>query len=225
MYHAAPSRLCLNMDRMGAVSDTDSPSAPHDGVHDDDSGPTSRGEQAADAFERWRGGDRRAMDGLVRVMTPVLWHIVRAYGLGRGQAEDVIQTVWVTLVQRHASIYEPRAVSGWLTTSARREAWRVLRQSRRATPVETEDLDSLGEPVASAEYVAIQGDRDRNLWRAVAALDERCRRLLHVIAFQERPDYAALAEQLGMPVGSIGPTRGRCLTKLRATLTDEGGRA
>lgn len=189
---------------------------------DGESGDVSIWVEAADRFARWRAGDTRAMDDLVRLLTPVLWHVVRAYGLERGLAEDVVQTTWLTLVRRHESITEPRAVAGWLTTCARREAWRVARAQQRATPVEHEQLEPHLPADESAESRAERADRDQRLWTAVETLDERCRRLLRVIAFEERPDYARIASDLAMPVGSIGPTRGRCLGKLRTALTADG---
>lgn len=72
--------------------------------------------------------------------------------------------------------------------------------------------------VVSAEEIAVLDDESARLWRAVDSLDERCRRLLRVVAFMERPDYDNLSKDLAMPVGSIGPTRARCLTKLRTAL-------
>jgi RNA polymerase sigma factor (sigma-70 family) len=182
----------------------------------------SRWERAAGCFIRWQEGDTRAMDDLVRLMTPVLWHIVRSYGLDRALAEDVVQTTWLTLVRGHAAIADPRAVSGWLTTCARREAWRVGRLQRRADPTEIEQLEPRLAAAPSAEHEASTADESHRLWRAVAQLNERCQRLLRVVAFDERPDYARIAHDLAMPVGSIGPTRQRCLAKLRVALEDAG---
>ncbi|MGX1700955.1 RNA polymerase sigma factor [Microbacterium sp. NPDC055357] len=182
----------------------------------------SRWERAADLFERWRAGDRRSMDDLVRLMTPVLWHVVRAYGLERTLAEDVVQTAWLTLVRRHATITQPRAVAGWLTMCARREAWRVSRLHRRADATDADTLEPHLPTGESAERTAVRDDETRRLWAGVGSLDERCRRLLRVVAFEERPDYARIAEDLSMPVGSIGPTRQRCLGKLRKKLEGEG---
>jgi DNA-directed RNA polymerase specialized sigma24 family protein len=70
----------------------------------------------------------------------------------------------------------------------------------------------------STESVVIEDDQTMRLWNAVRTLSERCQRLLRVIAFEQRPDYEHLAADLGMPVGSVGPTRGRCLSKLRSAL-------
>ena len=202
-------------------------SEPLDGTPDGSGGagegaePT-RWERCADLFQRWRSGEARAMDELVRLMSPVLWHVVRAYGLDHALAQDVVQTTWLTLVRRHESILEPQAVSGWLTTCARREAWRVGKAHRRADATEAEQLEPHLPARESAEDSAVLDDEARRLWRAVATLNERCQRLLRIVAFEERPDYARIAQDLAMPVGSIGPTRQRCLGKLRAVLEDAG---
>ncbi|GAA2001713.1 RNA polymerase sigma factor [Microbacterium ulmi] len=189
----------------------------HDTEHD-----IARWERAGAFFVRWLNGEARAMDDLVRLMSPVLWHIVRAYGLDSALAEDVVQTTWLTLVHKHDTIHDPRAVSGWLTITARREAWRVSRQHRRADATDTVDLELRLPATPSAEHTAALSDESRRLWDAVGRLAERCQRLLRVIAFDERPDYAHLAEELKMPIGSIGPTRQRCLGKLRELLEAEG---
>ncbi|SDG37370.1 RNA polymerase sigma factor [Microbacterium pygmaeum] len=187
-----------------------------------DAAEPTRWERAAELFLRWRGGDPRAMDELVRLMTPLLWHVVRAYGLDSALAEDVVQTTWLTLVRRHETIAEPQAVSGWLTMCARREAWRVGKLHRRADAVEAEDLEPHLPTQESAEQTAATDDESRRLWISVRRLDERCQRLLRIVAFEERPDYARIAKDLAMPVGSIGPTRQRCLGKLRTLLEGDG---
>lgn len=181
---------------------------------------------AAAAFERWTDGDAVALDELVGVMTPVLWHVVRAYRLSSQVAEDVVQTTWLALVRSRDRIEEPAAVGGWLTTTARREAWRVARATGRALPTEDEELARRLPDEDSAEAAVVQQDGDDRLWEAVDRLSERCRQLLRIVAFEHRPDYTEIAARLGMPIGSIGPTRGRCLHKLRALIQaqqDNGG--
>lgn len=196
------------------------------GADPDDADGAARWERAGGMFVRWREGDAYAMDELVRLMSPVLWHIVRSYGLDAAMAEDVVQTTWLTLVRRHDTIVDPRAVSAWLTISARREAWRVVKQHRRADVKEAADLEPRLPSAPSAEQTAVLDDEAARLWRAVGQLAERCQRLLRIVAFEERPDYARIAEDLSMPIGSIGPTRQRCLAKLRTLLTGAatGGR-
>lgn len=174
---------------------------------------------AAEHFRRWRAGDAQAMDHLVRSLTPVLWQIARAQRLSEDDAAEVVQTAWLALVRRSESVQDPAAVGGWLATTTRREAWRVARGVDAVDPA-GEELPV--QPVPSAEDEAVTRHRDRTLWRAVAQLSERCQRLVRVAAFLDRPDYAGLSDELGMPVGSIGPTRGRCLARLRQLLDAEG---
>ena len=156
-------------------------------------------------------------------MSPVLWHVVRATGLEREPAEDVVQSTWLALVRSAERISDPQAVSGWLCTTARREAWRTRKQSTRSTPVEDEALEFRLPDEESPEAAVVLDDEQRQLWSSLARLPERCQRLLRIVAAEQRPDYTRIAADLQMPVGSIGPTRGRCLDKLRAELTRTGG--
>jgi RNA polymerase sigma factor (sigma-70 family) len=177
----------------------------------------------AHAFRAWRGGDPAGLERLVRLLTPTLWQLVRSYGLNRAAAEDAVQTTWLNLVRKADTVREPRAVAGWLSITARREAWRLARADGRTSTVEPEMITNLGDEPgpASPETLALASETARRLWRFVAMLPQRCRRLLRAIAFDERPDYGRLALELNMPIGSIGPTRGRCLKKLRDLM--EGG--
>lgn len=184
-------------------------------------GATPLWDAAARHFAAWRAGDPAALDQLVRLLTPVLWQLARSYGLHRETAEDVVQTTWLALVRRADSLRDPQAVWRWATVTARREAWRAARADGRETATEAEALDVAVPAVAGPEAEVLAHGRARALWRQIARLTDRCRRLLRIIAFDERPDYAALSAELGMPVGSIGPTRGRCLDKLRGLLTDD----
>jgi RNA polymerase sigma factor (sigma-70 family) len=185
---------------------------------------TSVWENAASLFDRWRGGDSHALDGLVRLLSPILWQVVRASGLDRATAEDVVQTTWLTLVRSGESITEPRAVAGWLCTTARREAWRVGKQATRQQPAEDETIARRLPDEPAPEGQVVLDDDNARLWAALGRLTERCQRLLRIVAAEARPDYSAIATELGMPVGSIGPTRGRCLDKLRHELVLAGGR-
>jgi RNA polymerase sigma factor (sigma-70 family) len=177
--------------------------------------------EAADHFRRYRSGDHQALDDLVRCLSPVLWHVVRAYGLDTEHAQDVVQTTWLTFVRRESSIAEPQAVAAWLTTTARREAWRVAKLDSRTTSVADEVLEWELPTEASAETDAMESHRRTVLWECVQQLSERCQRLMRIVAFDDKPDYKGLAEEMQMPVGSIGPTRGRCLAKLKALLAGD----
>lgn len=189
-------------------------------------------DRAAACFQRHLDGDRRGFDDLVAEVSPLLWHVVRGQGVDRATAEDVVQRAWLALVRRADAIEEPRAVVSWLVTTARRDAWRARRRDR---PVRGDDLGATVAQQAPTEVdwvgsgsldpepdrLAELDDQARRLWSHVSGLSDRCQALLRVIAFADRPDYAAVSEALGMPVGSIGPTRGRCLAKLRQVLADD----
>ena len=175
--------------------------------------------RAGRLFAAYRDGDGSAMGDLVRTLTPILWHTVRSTRLDNAAAEDVLQTVWLSLVRHSDTIAEPNAVLQWLVVSTKREAWRVFRVQDRARPEDLETTragESDGEAEIGDQVAGAQADDV--LWRAVQRLPERCQALLRVIAFAAKPDYALVARSLGMPVGSIGPTRGRCLAKLRLAL-------
>lgn len=177
---------------------------------------------AALAFSAWGEGSAAALDQLVEAMTPVLWHTVRAYGLAPETAEDVVQATWVALLRNADRVRDPQAVAGWLLTTARREAWQATRLAGRAVLVSPEEVfDALDlVPTESPEDLVIRASGDDELWGAVDGLPERCRRLLRLVAFTDRPDYRELAEHLQVPVGSVGPTRQRCLAKLRTALAE-----
>jgi RNA polymerase sigma factor (sigma-70 family) len=178
---------------------------------------------AATLFGEWRAGDTGAFDDLVRLLSPVLWQVVRATGLDRATAEDVVQATWLTFVRSSDAITEPRAVAGWLCTAARREAWRVARQSTRQRPTEDEVIARRLPDEPAPEGQVVLDDTNARLWACLQRLPERCQKLLRIVAAEARPDYTVVSEQLGMPIGSIGPTRGRCLAKLRDQLAEAGG--
>lgn len=185
--------------------------------------------RVARAFTAYRDGDPNLLPPVVEELTPLLWHVARSQGLDTQAAEDVVQHTWLRLVEGAERIQEPQAVLKWLMTTTRREAWRVGRSHRRETTHEDVgellDVDEAGTAAAGpADPVAEQvvtAHEHQVLWRLVGTLSERCRYLLRIIAFADRPDYAAIADALGMPVGSIGPTRGRCLATLRTALARE----
>jgi RNA polymerase sigma factor (sigma-70 family) len=181
--------------------------------------------RAAHAFADFRAGDRSSFDRLVEAVTPLMWRAARGAGLDQVSAEDVLQTVWMSLLHNAESVRDPQTIVKWLLTAARREAWRVSRRRREEVQrsaavfgVDSEEAMTLPHDVPGPDDVVFRDDRQRLLWQHVQELPVRCRQLIAVVAFADRPDYAHLATALGMPVGSIGPTRGRCLAKLRDLL-------
>ena len=178
----------------------------------------SLADEACDEFRRWRAGDERALDRLVRLLTPVLWHLARAYRVDAAAAEDAVQTTWLSLVRSADRIEDPQAVLRWLSVTVQREAARTSRSAARTEPREPEQLPDDLPAAEGPERLVLDRATGSVLWRHVTTLSERCQRLLRVIAFSDRPEYAQLSRELAMPVGSIGPTRARCLTKLRESL-------
>ncbi|MBM7813566.1 RNA polymerase sigma factor [Saccharothrix algeriensis] len=170
-----------------------------------------------------RTGDRGALDRLVAELTPLVWHVARGNGLDRSTAEDVVQTVWLSLLRHLDRIAEPRALAGWLIVTTRREAHRAWREANGRAALSTDSAADVPDTRWLPETEALRDDRDRRLWRAFAALPRRCQELLRLTVLAGRAEYRAVAEALSMPRGSIGPTRGRCLTALRTRLEREGG--
>lgn len=183
--------------------------------------PETLANRAAGLFRAYRAGDEARMTELVSLLTPILWHTSRAQRLDIQTAEDVVQSVWLAFVRGADSIADPQAVLQWLIVSTRREAWRVVKRSDRVQPTEFDDDDVVTPSRDLPEERVLREDGDSRLWQHIAELPERCQSLLRVIAFADRPDYAAVAKALGIPVGSIGPTRGRCLAKLRLQLAND----
>ena len=177
--------------------------------------------RAAALFTAFRAGDESRMSDLVTLVTPILWHTARAQRLDHQAAEDVVQHTWLTLVRNAGSIADPQAVLQGLIVTTRREAWRVVKRADRVQPTEFESDDVATPAHERPEELVLTSDDASRLWQHIARLPERCQALLRVIAFADRPDYAALAQALGMPMGSIGPTRGRCLAKLRQQLASD----
>ena len=168
-------------------------------------------------------GRREAVGELVPELSPLLWQVARASGVSSSDAEDVLQSVWLNLLANLDAIRTPGTLTAWLITTTKREAWRVRAADRRQKPVDQEWLAAIPDAGADSEQRLIMKDEQRELWEALRSLPGRCQKLLRIVAFVPRPDYDDVAARLGMPRGSVGPTRGRCLDKLRSALDGEGG--
>ena len=186
------------------------------GAHASDDTGSRRAERLARCLERARGGEIAALDEVVRELNPLLWHVARAQGLDPGEAYDVVQTTWLELLRRLDEIRAPAALTSWLISTTKREAWRVNRSRSRV--VDGAEPAEMADSGPELDEGLITGERDRALWTHFRRLSQRCQELLRVVALVDRPDYTLVSEALGMPHGSIGPTRGRCLAKLRELL-------
>lgn len=166
-----------------------------------------------DLVARAGRGDDDAWAEIHRRYTPLVWAVCHRFGLSDAHAMDVAATVWLRLVERLGHLREPEALPGWLATTTRNECLTLLRREARQVPTEHDDLVLDDEP--STEQWLLQQERYVALRRAFGELGERCKALLR-LTFADPPiPYADIAARLGMPVGSVGPTRGRCLDTLR----------
>jgi RNA polymerase sigma factor (sigma-70 family) len=134
--------------------------------------------------------------------------------LSESDAADVCQTTWLRLVESLDRIRDPERLGAWLITTASRECLRIIRYGRRELPTDVPDVFDRSRTDPTIERI-LTDERDRALLRAFVELDERCQRLLRILAAADPPSYDEIGAALGMPVGSIGPTRKRCLEKLR----------
>lgn len=169
-------------------------------------------------------GDQSAWDALVERFQGLVWATVRGFRLSSADASDVVQTTWLRLVENLDRIHDPERVGGWLATTARRECLRHLRNAGRVIPTDDDaDLDrAVTEPQPELDADLLRGERDSALWRAFGRISERCQRLLRLLTADPPPSYEDVSVTLEMPIGSIGPTRQRCLERLRAELAVEG---
>jgi RNA polymerase sigma factor (sigma-70 family) len=162
-------------------------------------------------------GENQAWDALIERYAPLIWSICRRYRLGGADAEDVAQAVWLKLVDHLDHLRNPAALPGWLATTARRECGRVLRVT--GTPrawervVAAENIPDT--QTATAEEELLTAERHAALHEAFLRLPPNCQRLLALLIEDPPLPYAEIGARLGIPAGSIGPNRGRCLERLR----------
>lgn len=177
----------------------------------------------AELVVRVRSGDAAAWETLTDRFTNLLWSIARGLGLGEADAADAVQTTWLRLVENVHAIREPDRLGGWLATSVRRECYDILRRTARAKPAVPDGPDGwegIADPADPLDFALLRDERDATLWNAVGTLRPACRRLLRVLMADPPPSYAEVSAALDIPVGSIGPTRSRCLGCLRHRLAE-----
>jgi RNA polymerase sigma factor (sigma-70 family) len=166
---------------------------------------------------RAAGGERAAWDALVDRFGNMVWATARGFRLDEASASDVAQTVWLKLIENIDKIADPERLPGWLVTTCRREALRVVRQSERAIPSEFEyDIE---DDAPSLDDLLIEDEESRAVMAAFTRLDEECRELLRLFTLEPALSYEEISEVTGRPMGSLGPTRGRCLDRLEAGIS------
>jgi RNA polymerase sigma factor (sigma-70 family) len=180
-------------------------------------------------IHRAADGDQAAWDAIVDEYAGLLWSVVRGFRLNEAQAADAVQTTWLRLVEHVADLREPAHVAGWLKTTAQRVCLQTIRQRSRELLVDGDEDHAQGSGVRfedleqdGPETSALRSEEATLVRRAVADLPDRHRQLLELLAASPPVSYRDISARLGMPVGSIGPTRARILAHLREALASAG---
>ena len=165
---------------------------------------------------RARNGDQLAWDALVERYAPLIWSLCRRYRLDGADAGDVGQNVWLQLVNQLGKIRDPAALPGWLATTTRRECQRVLNKTQPPpAALHAPDTDNIPDDQASTLEHVLAAERHAALREASAHLPPCCQQLIALLIKDPPVPYAQISARLGIPIGSIGPNRRRCLDKLR----------
>ena len=171
-----------------------------------------------DLIQACRAGHAHAWERLLDKYERLVFSISLNYGLTAEDAADVTQITFTILLQNLDTLPDGIRLAPWLATVARRHTWRLLARNRRESVNPDGDIagnETLGGIVDHSEHWELAEWLNYGL----STLDERCRQLLLALYFDaEQPSYAQVADQLNMPVGSIGPTRARCLEHMRESL-------
>ena len=173
----------------------------------------THGELLARAAE----GDQAAWNALVDRFSQLVWSIARGFRLDEATAKDVSQTVWLRLVENLDRITDPERLPGWLATTCRREALRVKAARDRMVPSEFEY--ELVDASPSLEAMLVEDEEAREVVAAFSTLSEECQHLLRLLGAEPPLSYEEISEILDRPIGSLGPTRARCLERLKAAMT------
>jgi len=189
-------------------------------------------DEITNLVQRARAGDQAAWNAIVDEYANLVGWVVRSYRLGASQAADAAQTTWLRLIEHLDSVREPDRLGGWLSTTARRVCLEIMRQSRREYLVDScEDQGEVETAIGRYQDVAEDGpeartirqDQQRVVRGVLDTFSDRDRTLLELLASDD-VSYKGISERLGMPIGSIGPTRARLLVRLRLGLEAVGVR-
>jgi RNA polymerase sigma factor (sigma-70 family) len=170
-------------------------------------------------LEKATAGDAAAWEALVDEFGGMVWGVARSFGLDAAAASDVAQTTWLRLVEHASAIRDPAALPGWLATTARREALRLIRRSQREVVDDVSPTTAV-DPTADVDDRMDEDRRRQAVVGAFGQLNDACQQLLRLLSVDPPLPYAVIADMVGRPIGSIGPTRARCLERLRS-LCDE----
>ncbi len=182
-------------------------------------GTSMLGVETTHLLDRCRQGDQEAWERLVHRYDRLVSFVARSNGLTPEQCADVVQTTFAELLTQLDRLTEPSQLSAWLATVARRTAWRVVEQQQRLTDLATAQEERVIDLTDRAPDALDDLERREWLQAGLDRLDGPCRHLLTALFLDpSEPSYEEVAARLGRPCGSVGPTRRRCLEKLRAEL-------
>lgn len=176
--------------------------------------PRHRGDDVTALVPAAARGEQRAWRLLVRRFSATIRAEARRHRLNEADQEDVAQRTWLRLLEHIESVREPAALGGWLATTARRECIRVLAASRREILVDERPIGEKSDPAAVEDAVA-ESERRAALHGALDGLPARQRKLMRMLLSNPALSFDEVSAALGMPRGSLGPTHGRCLARLR----------
>jgi RNA polymerase sigma factor (sigma-70 family) len=165
------------------------------------------------------GGDVQAWERLVDQFSRLIWSVTAEYRLVESDAADVAQTTWLRLLEHIHAIRHPDRVGSWLAATARNECLRSLAARKRVVLGHgTDTMDEVPAHGPEVDERLLATERDQTIREAMSRLPARWQRLLEMLMADPPVSYAEISDELGVPVGSIGPTRGRCLARLRVLL-------
>jgi RNA polymerase sigma factor (sigma-70 family) len=167
----------------------------------------------ADLLSGAASGDRQAWDQVVERYQRLIWSVIRTYRLDPASAADVVQTVWLRLIENLSRIREPDKLGSWLATTARNEALRLSRSSRRMVPTEFE-TDVVDIDLAELDDRLLEDELQQEVMAAFRQLRPEHQHLLRLLCVEPPLDYPTIAELWGRPQGSIGPTKARCVDQM-----------
>ena len=167
-------------------------------------------------LERAARGDQSAWSDLVDRFDQMVWSVARSFRLDDATAKDVSQTVWLKLIENISKIQDPERLPGWLAITCRREAIRVSKLRDRTIPTEFEyDIE---DESPSLDTLMVEDEESRRVVGAFKKLSDGCQQLLRLLTVEPALSYEEISETTGRPIGSLGPTRARCIESLKSSM-------
>jgi len=164
-------------------------------------------------------GDLQAWNRIVDQYARLIWSITTRFKLSESDASDVVQTTWMRLIEHIHRIEQPARVGSWLATTARNECLRHVAAHKKIVLVhEDGEFDGADNYEPEVDEALLADERAQDVREAMAHLPPQWQRLMELLTADPPISYVEISDQLGVPIGSIGPTRGRCLARLRVLL-------